>query len=417
MVLKTLLNICQKKALNRLEGCDNVFLTGVAGSGKSFLVRHFLKNKSQKTFPVLASTGASAILVGGRTFHSFFGLGILQGGPLATIERALKNKRLVKRLRTTTGAIIDEVSMISGQTLAVAETIARRALEKDLPWGGLKIIAVGDFAQLPPVNRFGREKDWAFLSDSWLNSSFQSAVLKTVIRTKDPSLVEILNHVRNGELHPSVVGFLNERKKTIPLNFEGTRLFPHRETAEHYNREQLSLISGPPSFFETKYSGDEKFLSDIKKNAPLPETLILKPGALVMMRLNDPQGRWVNGSLGIIKSIGEQSIKVTLFDGAIIELEQVTFNILNADGKEIASATNFPVNLAYATTIHKAQGLTLDQVAVDLKNLWEPGQAYVALSRVKSREGLYITDWSPSSLKSDPEVSNFNKRVWDEDKT
>ena len=131
-----------------------------------------------------------------------------------------------------------------------------------------------------------------------------------------------------------------------------------------------------------------------------------------MKRLNDPQGRWVNGSLGLIKSIGEDSIKISLLDGPTTDLEKVSFNILNADGKEVASATNFPVNLAYATTIHKAQGLTLDRVAVDLKNLWEPGQAYVALSRVKTREGLYITDWTPSSVKSDPDVSSFNQRVW-----
>jgi ATP-dependent DNA helicase PIF1 len=148
------------------------------------------------------------------------------------------------------------------------------------------------------------------------------------------------------------------------------------------------------------------------KNAPIPKQLILKVGALVMIRQNDPQGRWFNGSLGHLTAMGQGLLKIRLLDGEYAEIEKVCFSSLDAEGKEIASATNFPVNLAYATTIHKAQGMTLDQVKVDLGALWEPGQAYVALSRAKSSTGLYLTRWSAQSIKSDPAVTEFNRRVW-----
>ena len=150
--------------MDQLGGAENVFVTGAAGSGKSFLIERFLRAvaASDEALPVLASTGAAAILVGGRTFHSFFGLGILQGGHQATVDRALKNKRLARRLKKARGVMIDEISMLSGQTLRAAEEIARRALDPERPWGGLRMIAIGDFAQLPPVSNQG-VRDWAFL--------------------------------------------------------------------------------------------------------------------------------------------------------------------------------------------------------------------------------------------------------------
>src|SRR5580692_8837694 len=134
-----MLNSDQQTALQILNKDGNVFITGAAGSGKSFLLRHYLRGK---TFPILASTGAAAILVGGRTFHSFFGLGIMQGGLEATVQRALTNKKLVRRLKKTQGVVIDEVSMLSGATLRAAETIARKAREQESPWGGLRVVAV-----------------------------------------------------------------------------------------------------------------------------------------------------------------------------------------------------------------------------------------------------------------------------------
>src|SRR3989338_9161263 len=198
-VASQLLSPCQEKALHFLkQNSENIFLTGCAGTGKSFLMRQFLKDKDRKIFPVVASTGAAAVLIGGRTFHSFFGLGIMEGGVQKTIERALQEKKLCRRLRKIRGFVLDEVSMISGLALRAAEAICRMARKNKEPWGGARVIAVGDFAQLPPVNIHGSEKEWAFLDPVWDQSRLIPCVLKTVMRTEDQQYIRILNAIREG---------------------------------------------------------------------------------------------------------------------------------------------------------------------------------------------------------------------------
>src|SRR3989338_258151 len=169
---QTALTSCQTKGLDVLERQGNVFLTGAAGTGKSFLLQRYLAGKPSENFPVVASTGAAAVLVGGRTFHSFFGLGILEGGPQAAVVRALQSRKLVHRLNTACSVVIDEISMLSVTTLQAAEAVARGARGNHEPWGGLRIIAVGDFAQLPPVTPGTRTKDWAFAHPVWQESDF-----------------------------------------------------------------------------------------------------------------------------------------------------------------------------------------------------------------------------------------------------
>jgi ATP-dependent DNA helicase PIF1 len=402
---------CQQKALETLQAQGNVFLTGAAGSGKSYLLREFLKNQDRQTFPILASTGASAILVGGRTFHSFFGLGILEGGIQATVERALGNKRLLKRLAKTTGIVIDEVSMLSGKTLCAAEMIARKAKGNSTPWGGIRVIAVGDFAQLPPVNPYGTEKDWAFLDPVWKNSEFTPAILTESMRTSEPVFLEVLNWIRNGELNPNVIRFLNERTHSPPVDFHGTRLFSRREDVERYNLKRLDEIQSPIRTYETTYTGKESEIEKFKKNAPVLDLVCLKEGALVMLRQNDPEGQWVNGSLGYIRRMTDTYLTIELHQGHTVKVETVDFKLLDADGNPVVTARNFPITLAWAVTIHKAQGTTLDQALVDLRRLWEPGQAYVALSRVRTPESLWIEGWAPSSILADRAVLDFHQQI------
>jgi len=406
-----MLNTCQTNAMELLESPCNVFLTGGAGSGKSFLIRHFLK-KSSATIPVLASTGAAAILVGGRTFHSFFGLGILEGGVEKTVEKAVKNKRLLDRVRSSHTVIIDEISMIPGVAFQAAEKIARLARKKDRPWGGMRVIAVGDFSQLPPVTRSGEARDWAFLSETWRISAFLPAVLKTIVRTDDIDFLEVLNFVRSGIVNERVMKFLKERTSPPQDDFEGTRMFPLRRTTEEYNLKKLGKLTSAVVTFPTQYSGEAKAIESMKMNAPVPELIQLKKGALVMLRQNDPEGRWVNGSLATVLSLEAEELKVELLDNKYVaEIERATFHLLDANGERAASASNFPVTLAYATTIHKAQGTTLDRMMVDLANLWEPGHAYVALSRVRAPSGLFIEKWSPRSIMVDPAVTHFHQNL------
>ncbi len=409
----------QVSALETLKSPDNVFLTGVAGSGKSFLIGQYLrsldKDSKEKTkTPILASTGAAAILVGGRTFHSFFGLGILEGGMQATVDRACRNQRLVKRLNTTHAVIIDEVSMISGTVLRTAEAICRKARSKSRPWGGIRIITVGDFAQLPPVSLHRRPeegRDWAFLDECWHQADFTPAILPETMRTSEPAFLEALNDVRIGRLTSRTYRFLEEHTRRPPADFDGTRLFGRRMDTERFNIEMLDKLDQKLESFETRYVGSEKSLEDFKKNAPIPPILHLKEEALVMLRMNDPEGKWVNGSTGHIRKITSEYLSIELINGRDIEIEPETFTMLDAEGLPVASATNFPINLAYAMTVHKAQGATLEQMHVDLRGLWEPGQAYVALSRVRGSQGLWIEGWNPRSIIVDPAVVAFHERL------
>lgn len=415
----------QQDAFRALRENDrNIFLTGPAGSGKSYVIREWRNATNHEEYPVLASTGAAAVLVGGRTFHSFFGLGILEGGPAVALERAMKDKRLRKRLRSAKGFLIDEVSMISGEALGVADLIARHARETDVPWGGLRMIAVGDFSQLPPVTRFSGKRDWCFSSETWAASSLRQIQLQINHRVEDSSFLQILADIRVGDLHGGVRDFLNERM-AIDAGEEMTaapRLYPRRDQVDAHNFRELSALPGevksyPSIFFAAPNArSPETLLEQLKKNIPVRETIELKVGARVLFVQNDPQKRWVNGTRGIVTDMKEDHLTVrkeTLSgrEGREVKVERVSFSLLNADGETQATLLNFPLALAYAVTIHKSQGMTLTSLCTDLRRLWEPGQAYVALSRLRSPHGLFLSGWSPNSFIVDPEVVRFYKQA------
>ena len=406
------LSPCQQNALDKLGELQNVFLTGGAGTGKSFVIRQFLKTKSSKDFPVLASTGAAAVLLNGRTFHSFLGLGIMEGGVQATIDRALKNRRVVKRLKSISGFILDEVSMISAPTFRAAESICRLARDNSGPWGGLQVIVVGDFAQLPPVqNGFERVKQWAFSDPAWDFSDFRSICMKTPMRCQDPDFLSILQLVREGKVDSAVTDYLNSKCVSDDDDYKGTRLFPRRDLTDTYNLKKLNEIEAPLHSFETSFHGNKEKIEQLKKMMPIAEVIQLRMGCLVMLRQNDAKLRWVNGSLAHLREVGKDFLLLELFNGRLIELEKAAFSMQDGEGETVAVAENFPVSLAYATTIHKAQGATFDRLRVDLRRLWEPGQAYVALSRVTGGESLSLDGWSPKSILVDPQVQNFYRGI------
>lgn len=400
----------QASALELLRSGENVFLTGGAGSGKSFLIRHYMKELDSKQMPILASTGAAAVLLGGRTFHSFFGLGIMEGGPDATYLRASKDARLMSRLRNVEGVIIDEVSMIPGQALMIAEALSQRARESKLPWGGMRIITVGDFAQLPPVTQAG-PRDWCFLNDVWSGSGFQTVMLSHNQRVSDNLFLDVLSDVRHGLSTERVRDFLNEHLQTHDEDHPGTRLFPRKITAEKFNQKKLSELDEEEVTIDSIYFGTEKHVEILMKTAPVPMKLVLKLGCRVMFLQNDPQKRWVNGTRGIVTDIELDKIIVKKDNGREVQVDKVSFALQDAEGNIMASVIQFPLTLAYATTIHKSQGATLDDLWCDLSSLWEPGHAYVALSRLRDGEGLHLIGWNPRSIIVDPKVLDFYKRI------
>lgn len=400
----------QEYALELLRSGENVFLTGGAGSGKSYLIRHFMQELDPKQTPILASTGAAAVLLGGRTFHSFFGLGIMEGGVDATLERASKDRRLMARLRKVEGVIIDEISMIPGAALMIAEVLTQKARESKLPWGGMKIICVGDFAQLPPVTRSG-DRDWAFRNEVWERSGFQVCQLSHNQRVQDNSFLDVLSDVRYGKVTSRVFDFLSEKVRPHDEEDPGTRLFGRRDMSENFNQKKLSEIREVEVVIDSIYLGSEKYIETLAKMAPVPQKLTLKIGCRVIFLQNDPQKRWINGTRGVVTKIELDKITVKKDQGREVSVDKTTFSLQDAEGNVNATVIQFPLNLAYATTIHKSQGATLDELWCDLRSLWEPGQAYVALSRLRSADGLKLVGWNPKSIIVDSKVLEFYRTM------
>jgi ATP-dependent DNA helicase PIF1 len=398
---------CQEEALSILESNQNVHLSGAAGTGKSFLMQHFLSGEDKRTTAVLGSTGVAAMQLNGRTFHSFFQLGIMNDTPDAIVKRALHTATLRDRLCNTDTIVVDEISMLSAETLDVAERIAREARDCDKPWGGLRLVVTGDFYQLPPVVTKGSQLNWAFESDSWNIASFANVELKTIMRTVDKEFIEVLNIIREGTVNEQVRHFLDSRCGKVPDDLEATRLFAKREKVDEFNVRRVNALPGQTNLIPTGYWGRPSAIEQLKKSAPIGDELRIKKSALVMMRTNDVMGRWVNGSLGRVEDLGSNHLNVTLLDGRSVGIEKACFRQYGPDGEVIAQAENYPVTLAYASTIHKAQGATLDRAVVDLTKLWESGHAYTALSRVKSGSGLHIQDWEEKSIRVDMRVREF----------
>jgi len=412
------LNESQQEAFKILQTGANVFLTGAAGSGKSFLTRYFLDDMHEAwRFPVTASTGVAALLVRGRTFHSFFGVGIGEGGIDKVVANALARPAVVSRLKHVKGVLIDETSMLSAQIFDMAELVARRARNNEEPWGGLQVVTVGDFRQLSPVKSRNDPGDWCFNAESWNRSGFVPVKLETAMRTQDEGFLEVLNQVRLGKVPPTVSDFLNSR---LISNFGPkedvrtmTSLFPYRDDVSRYNHDKLAEMPGKTIYYETEYwAENDRYLQAIKRDAPIEPVLALKEGAFVMLRQNDTEGRWVNGSTGRVIECREHYIKVELTIGGVVLVEPVAFSISDADGNPAATAENFPLQLAWAITIHKSQGCTIDRALVDISKLWNAGQAYVAMSRVRGPDGLFIRSWDRSSIRADRQVTKFHNRIF-----
>lgn len=410
------LNVCQKKAFANLVSDHNVFLTGGAGTGKTFVIHKFIEmmTKLGVHVPVVASTGAAAILAGGQTFHRFFGLGVATDID-ALVATARAKGYIWDKLRDVRCIILDEVSMLPDYALEAAYRIAQMVKRSDKPWGGIKIIAVGDFRQLPPVVKDRGPIPWAFLSPAWEESEFVPSLLKTPVRSVDAAFVEILGDARIGRCTERIKEFLNSKlvdADACPDDYP--RLFGKKSDVENYNLMKLNQLPGRDVVIRTEYAGAEHYLDTLKKDAPVPELLVLRPGALVMMRQNDKDDRFVNGSLGHVVDISSIGITVKLLSGLTVYVTPGTFMHNNELGEVLATAKNFPMSLAWATTIHKSQGATMDRVLLDLNQLWEPGQLYVALSRVRSPDGVKVVRWDKRAFKVDDKVTSFHTALWEE---
>lgn len=415
----------QAAALAAMQRGDNVFLTGNAGTGKSTVVTTFL-GQAFRRVDVTATTGVAALNLRDQfsarsglhipvsTVYRWAGIGL---GPKAGESNAAAMQRLRegappsragawRRVRAAECLVIDEISMLPGRVLDFLEYVCRNLRGVDRPWGGLQVIAVGDFLQLPPVAA-GGVYDWAFLSPVWAATGFRPSVLTTIHRQADPEFMDILNAVRVGRIEPRHVALLGRRIARFPSSAL-LRLFTHNVQVDKWNTSRLEALDTEEHVFEMTESGDRFQCDWLKKNLLTPATLRLKVGARVMVTVNlkDDSGDLyaVNGTMGTVTGIDSDFITVKADDGRSISIQQ--FEWTEGEAGQAASVSQFPLRLAWASTIHKAQGLSLDAALIDARATREPGQTYVALSRVRSLAGLFLRD-AFSGVWVSPEAINF----------
>lgn len=422
-------------ALDRLNKTRrSLFITGNAGTGKSTLLSYF-RGHTQKKVAVLAPTGVAALNVKGQTIHSFFGF-----PPNVTVDKVRRENpsgTLLEILKHLDVLVIDEVSMVRADLMDCIDEALRRFLQTSEPFGGVQMVFIGDLHQLPPVvsgdeerARFQTEYSSPYFFDAKVFefTSFDVLELQKIYRQKDQEFVRLLNKVRNNQMNAWDLDVLNSRVLADPMGFHEMdhsyiTLTTTNEAANEINARRLERLPSWARVYKAEWEGDFE-----SRNRPTLDELELKEGAQVMMLNNDPEGRWVNGSIGVIQRIEFDSASAE--DVLYVELEGSEeehavhpytweLNKYYWDQKEnemqmsvVGRFRQYPVRLAWAITIHKSQGKTFDKVVVDMgRGAFAHGQAYVALSRCRTLDGLLLQRPIQSRhIWSNPEVERFFAR-------
>lgn len=402
----------QKDALRILTSGRNVFLTGAAGSGKTHLLRAFLRwaDSELKTVAVTASTGIAATHMGGMTIHAWAGIGIYDSLSDTQVERIAYEKKLNKRFNDTNILIIDEISMLHYSRLDMVDAILRKARNDMRPFGGIQIVCSGDFFQLPPIVRdeVGLQAPFAFRANSWRNAKFAVCYLAEQFRQTESVMTRILNEIRAGEVSDDSREALMERIGVKHAKGSITKLYAQNLDVDKINAHHLAEIEGEMHAFPMWSTGPSHLVISLKKSCLAPETLHLKVNARVMFVRNDVMGRWVNGTTGVIESFDAMGAPVVRkSDGRVVSPEEETWNISDGE-KTLATITQYPLRLAWAITIHKSQGMSLDAAEIDLRNAFVKGMGYVALSRVRTIDGLSLVGINNMALAIDEEVQRVD---------
>ncbi|HPW92305.1 MAG TPA: AAA family ATPase, partial [Verrucomicrobiota bacterium] len=320
------------------------------------------------------------------------------------------------RVRRCEVLVVDEVSMLPGRQLEFVEFLFRRLRGRDEPFGGCQVIVTGDFLQLPPVRTSETEPyDWGFQSPAWAAARFRTFMLEKVRRQDEAAFVRALSDFRVGRVWGDSARILQSRVRSNPPSTM-PRLFTHNVQVDKWNMFQLSELPGEETVLHAEQSGPELQREFLTRNLLTPATLHVKPGALVMFTVNKNEPNrseplFVNGQIGTVQDVEPGAVVVKTKAGAVIRVERFTWRFDQQDD-DSASFSQFPLRLAWAMTIHKAQGLTLDSAYLDIRAAREPGQAYVAVSRVRSLAGLNFKEWfkgvhvSPEAIEFYREINN-----------
>lgn len=412
----------QDEVFDILAMGQNVFLTGAAGSGKTFLINRFIKHCHEHGIgiAITASTGIAATHIGGMTIHSWSGLGIREVLSDEDIDTIISREYIAKRFAKTSVLVIDEISMMSGGFLSNLDRLLKSARVSMDPFGGIQIILVWDFFQLPPVSRGSDMVEFAFEHPIWREMKLISCVLTTQYRqvmksiesriqneeSEDP-LLTILNEIRAWQVTTRSLSLLESRN--IPVETEDhTELFTRNISVDAYNTERLNAISGDIFIFDMHSKGSLPLVEALKKWCLAPESLVLKIGARVMFVKNNFEAWYANGSIGHITGRYEWLPIVELHDGTKIIADYAEWSV-EEWGKVKAAIAQIPLRLAWAITVHKSQGMTLESAVMDLSDAFVAGQWYVALSRVRSLEGLILKGINRRALEIDPRVREYDE--------
>lgn len=447
-----------------VEQGKSVFFTGSAGTGKSVLLREIIAvlrkkySRESDRIAITASTGLAACNVGGVTLHSFAGIGLGKEDVDELVKKIKRNQKAKHRWMRTKVLVVDEVSMVDGELFDKLEEIARRLRNNGRPFGGIQLVITGDFFQLPPVpdQGSGRMAKFSFDANSWKSSIEHTIGLHHVFRQKDPVFAGMLNEMREGVLSPASVNAFKKLSRPLPNvdTLSATELFPTRAEVDTANNSRMRQLVGEAQRFEARDGGtivDKAMRDKLLGNCMAPVVLDLKKGSQVMLIKNIDE-TLVNGSVGkVIGFMSEETFNgysttqnnqgsddeemTTKETKQRLKIDSMLANtgqrwpavrFMNADGttrdllcqREMwkvelpngevqASRAQVPLILAWALSIHKAQGQTLERVKVDLGKVFEKGQAYVALSRATSMAGLQVLRFDPSKVLAHERVRNF----------
>lgn len=397
----------QGQALDILKTGGNVFLTGEPGSGKTYVINQYIAwlEACGLKVAVTASTGIAATHIGGMTIHAWSGIGARDYLSAYDLDQITTREKIVKRATKTNVLVIDEISMLDGALVDMLNTILRRIRQSAEPFGGMQVIFVGDFFQLPPVTKQGDAMRYAFESRAWEEARPLVCYLTDQYRQDDELLLSLLKSIRTNDVEEEHFTLLGEQTDIAYEGVEPTRLYTHNVDVDAVNGEKLKQLSGAPHSFHMSSKGQKPLVEGLMRNCLSPQTLVLKEEAMVMCTKNNFEAGYVNGTLGRVVSFdpvdGFPTIETA--SGKQIKIEPTNWSY-SEENKVLAEITQLPLRLAWAITIHKSQGMSLDAVEIDLTRAFVFGQGYVALSRVRTLAGLRMLGMNPTSLRVDPKV-------------
>lgn len=403
----------QEQSLQMLKTGANVFLTGEPGSGKTFVINKYIAwlEACRVKVAVTASTGIAATHIGGMTIHSWSGVGARDTLSHYDLEHITTQKKVIDKVKKAHVLIIDEISMLDGKMLDMVNIVCKTVRGSADPFGGLQVVFVGDFFQLPPIAKMGEVMRYAFESRAWEEARPLVCYLSEQFRQEDELLLGLLKSIRKNQIEDDHYTLLQEQTEISYEHIEPTRLYTHNADVDAVNITKLRALPGMVHKFQMTAQGNKQLLLSLTKSCLSPELLELKEQAMVMCTKNNFEQGFVNGTLGKVVSfdLDEGYPIIETADGRKITIKPATWSI-SEDGKVLAGIQQVPLRLAWAITIHKSQGMSLDAAEVDLSRAFVYGQGYVALSRVRSLAGLKMLGMSANALHVDPKIVSFDAK-------